>query len=209
MGDFLKKSLHLPFDENDEGEEIMTSTHKDKKIADLLAARDIAGLKLLFDSYYRGLCVFALNYVDSFGKAEDIVRDELVAFWEKNEGRQDISSIRAYLYGTVRNASLNHVRRNRRYVFGQLEDRINISIEQFDDMDSDDAAHHVRRLYAELDRLPPRTRAVFTAIVIDEMRYKDVAQRMGISVNTVKTLYARALKSLRNHLTVVAWLLMV
>ena len=193
----------------DKGSKIMTNTHKDTEIADLLAARDTAGLKLLFDSYYRGLCVFALNYVDSLSKAEDIVRDEMVAFWQKNEGRRDINSIRAYLYGTVRNASLNYVRRNRRYVFGDLEDRINVSIEQFDDMDSDDAEHHVRRLYAELDRLPPRTRAVFTAIVIDQMRYKEVAERMGISVNTVKTLYARALKNLRKHLTVVAWLLMV
>jgi RNA polymerase sigma-70 factor (ECF subfamily) len=183
-------------------------SNTDETIADLLARDDITGLEMIFDNYYRGLCVCAFNYVDSLSRAEDIVRDEFVAFWEKKRGTRDVTSVRAYLYGTVRNASLNYLRRNNRYVFTDIEDELNAVSEPWEDPAPDEIDRGRVQLQTELDKLPPRTREVFTAIVLDNMRYRDVAQRMGISLNTVKTLYARGLKILRRHLGVVVLLLL-
>ena len=50
---------------------------------------------------------------------------------------------------------------------------------------------------------------VFKAIVLENMKYKEVAEHLDISVNTVKTHYARALKQLRSKLDVIIMLLLV
>lgn len=186
----------------------MNHAHTDKTLADMLASADVSGLKLLFDSYYRGLCVYALSYVDSLGMAEDIVRDEFVSFWERKRGTRDVASIRAYLYATVRNASLNYLKRNNRCVLTDLEDELNTDTQSWDDADGDEAELRRASLLSEMDKLPPRTREVFQCIVLDDMSYKDVAIRMDISVNTVKTFYARALKAMRQHLGIISFLLM-
>ena len=53
-----------------------------------------------------------------------------------------------------------------------------------------------RKLYAEIARLPEQCRKVFELIVLKDMKYKEVADFLGLSVNTVKTHFARALKQL-------------
>ena len=55
-------------------------------------------------------------------------------------------------------------------------------------------------LYAAIEDLPANPKKVLTAIVFNNTPYKVVAEEMGISVNTVKTYYARALQSLRKSL---------
>ena len=59
-----------------------------------------------------------------------------------------------------------------------------------------------RKLYAEIARLPEQCRKVFELIVLKDMKYKEVADFLGLSVNTVKTHFARALKQLRSSLQI-------
>ena len=59
-----------------------------------------------------------------------------------------------------------------------------------------------RKLYAEIARLPEQCRKVFEQIVLKDMKYKEVADFLGLSVNTVKTHFARALKQLRSSLQI-------
>lgn len=169
-------------------------------IVELLAAADVRGLRMVFDAYYRGLCALAICWVNDADTAEDIVRDELVSFWERKRGTRQVRNVKAYLYGTVRNAVSNWLRDHNRLVFSEMEHSADIDPEEFDRMESDEQERRKALLHSELEALPPRTRAVFDAIALDELPYKEAAQRLGISVNTVKTLYARALHALRKHI---------
>jgi RNA polymerase sigma-70 factor (ECF subfamily) len=56
--------------------------------------------------------------------------------------------------------------------------------------------------------LPPRCREVFVLVVVEELQHREVAERLGVSINTVRTQYARALHLLRDHLDAVIFLLL-
>lgn len=56
------------------------------------------------------------------------------------------------------------------------------------------------KLTREVAKLPEKSREVFNAIVLENLSYKQVAERYGISLNTVKTHYSNALKKLRDSL---------
>ena len=75
-----------------------------------------------------------------------------------------------------------------------------------------DMIDHYLRSYLyhrEVDRLPDRTREIFTAIVLNDKRYKEVAEDLGVSVNTVKTALSRALSALRSNLSEGAYLVVL
>lgn len=48
--------------------------------------------------------------------------------------------------------------------------------------------------------MPGKTKEIFKAVVLDNMTYQQVGERFGITVNTVKTMYYRALKQLKEEL---------
>lgn len=53
----------------------------DSEILEKLKKEDYSGYRILFDQYYKPLCVYSLKYCDSFSQAEDIVQDLFVKFW--------------------------------------------------------------------------------------------------------------------------------
>ena len=63
-------------------------------------------------------------------------------------------------------------------------------------------------LVRALDRLPGQGRVVFSLVVLEDMKYKEVAERLGISVNTVKTHLSRTLKQLRESLGVITLIIL-
>ena len=50
----------------------------EQEILTLISCGNPDGLKSLFDLYYKPLCIFAMNFLDSFGESEDIVQDLFV-----------------------------------------------------------------------------------------------------------------------------------
>ena len=66
-----------------------------------------------------------------------------------------------------------------------------------------------KKLYEQVEALPEKSREVFKAIVLENMKYKEVAEHLDISVNTVKTHYARALKQLRLKLDIIIMLMLI
>ena len=59
---------------------------------------------------------------------------------------------------------------------------------------------YVITVYARVEALPEKTKNIFKAVVLDNMTYQQVGERFGITVNTVKTMYYRALKQLKEEL---------
>ena len=67
-----------------------------------LIAGDESGLRQLFDMYYTPLCVYALKFIDSFDKVEDIVQDVFISFWESGKATEITSTIKNYLFRAVK-----------------------------------------------------------------------------------------------------------
>ena len=156
----------------------------EQEILTLISCGNPDGLKSLFDLYYKPLCIFAMNFLDSFGESEDIVQDLFVKFWEKYKDKQFEGSLRVL----------------------KLKNRYNLQLEEeyIDEpvYSEEEFEGECRKLYAEIARLPEQCRKVFELIVLKDMKYKEVADFLGLSVNTVKTHFARALKQLRSSLQI-------
>lgn len=168
------------------------------KILVLLKQGDKRGLELLFRRFYRPLVMYALKFVPQQEEAEDIVQEVFIKFWEQQRFDMIDNYLRSYLYQSVRNRCLN-----------MLESRAGITMQpmdlllEFSDTEMPDEAEwneRIEEVYREVDKLPDRTREIFMAVVLNGKRYKEVAEDLGISVNTVKTSLSRALSTLRSNL---------
>ena len=147
----------------------------EQEILTLISCGNPDGLKSLFDLYYKPLCIFAMNFLDSFGESEDIVQDLFVKFWEKYKDKQFEGSLRAYFFTAVRHNCAKVLK---------LKNRYNLQLEE------------------EYIEEPVYSEEEFELIVLKDMKYKEVADFLGLSVNTVKTHFARALKQLRSSLQI-------
>ena len=141
----------------------------------------------MFDNYYHALCVYALKYLSSIEDAEDVVQNVFISFWENRKGHEFAGSLQAYLFGAVTKASLKVLEKQGRVYFDDIEEHVNSLLEEV-------------AVTKEVNQLPEKAREVFNAIALENLSYKQVAERYNISLNTVKTHYSHALKKLRESL---------
>ncbi|MEN7550230.1 RNA polymerase sigma-70 factor [Rapidithrix thailandica] len=150
----------------------------------------------VFKMFYPSMCMVALKYVEDEGVAKDIAQGVFVKLWEKRTEYQEVSSIKAFLYTMVRNASLNYLRdRKIRSIHHQQIEKEselfarNVEIEE----------ESYRLLNAAIQQLPPRS-AEIIKLNLKGLKNTEIAKELDISVNTVKTLKYNALKELRKLL---------
>lgn len=150
----------------------------------------------LFRTRYSNLCRFAATFVDRFEVAEDIVQDIFQKVWLKSEHIMEDQSIDSYLFVAVRNACFTYLRnRQERVGLESLKQDV-VSPEEVVDFESPELA----RLWEAIDRLPLQCKVIFKLVILEEMKYKEVAEKLGISVNTVKTQVKIGYKTLRGEL---------
>jgi RNA polymerase sigma-70 factor (ECF subfamily) len=179
---------------------------QEQDIIQKLKNGDESGLRQMFDTYYSPLCVFALKYIDSFDLAEDLVQEVFITFWEKKRIDQLQGSLKSYLFSAVKNNALNHIRQNKKFRIEELDDEFDVLMEQTSDME--DLELKKQKLYQEMENLSDQGKKVFEAIIFQNMKYKDVAEELNVSVNTVKTHFSRALKQLRSSLDVIIMIML-
>ena len=171
---------------------------KETTIIRLLETGDERCMKMMFDTYYQALCTYVMRYLISVEDAEDIIQTVFISLWNNKRGQVFTGSLRAYLFGAVSKASLQFMRDRERMYFVEIELHIDDFLEE---MSCDVELEKMKEyLYAAIEDLPANPKKVLTAIVFNNTPYKVVAEEMGISLNTVKTSYARALQALRKSL---------
>lgn len=105
------------------------------------------------------------------------------------------SNLHAWLFNAVRFSSLTKVQRERYFSLDELEEESYSPIDDF--YDEEELLQKRSQLLAELKKLPEQEYNVLVKIVLEDKKYKEVAEELHISVNTVKTHLSRALKMLR------------
>ncbi|MCT4603364.1 MAG: RNA polymerase sigma-70 factor [Marinifilum sp.] len=175
--------------------------NKEQEIIHKLKNNDTSGLRELFSLYYKPLCILAMRYLDDFCRSEDLVQEVFISFWEKKRIDNLTSSLKSYLFAAVKNASLNEIRKHSKYSFQEFGDELDF----YDDsiLEKEELEEKRKRVMKELNLLPSQARKVFDSIVFRDMKYKEVAEEMNVSINTIKTHYSRALKQLRNSLELI------
>lgn len=180
-------------------------TISEKDIIEQIMAKDQDGLRRLFDFYYKPLCVFALKYLDSFDESEDVVQEVFVRFWDRYKGKRFSGSVKSYLFYAVRNNSLKYINQQKKDIFveiGSLSEVL-IDVPQCEE----EKEQQKLLLHGEIEKLPDQAKKVFELIVLEDLKYKEAAEELNISVNSVKTHLSRALKQLRGSLDTLVFIL--
>lgn len=155
--------------------------------------------KEAFLTYYPRLCLYAFRILRNQGEAEDIVQNVFISFWDNQVTVQDIEAIKPFLYRSVYNACMNHIRH---------QDYVDRQMEHFEEEGVESNAYLVRTIENEImdeifrviDTLPTECSKIFRMSYVEGMDIQKVADRLGISVNTVKTQRMRARKLLKERL---------
>ena len=148
----------------------------------------------LFRYNYRPLCMYALHYLQDTDLVEDVVQECFTTLWEKLEQGSQVANRRAYLYMTVRNRCLDHLRR-KGIQTESLKPYDTYGI--IDDDQAQERSQTEARLWTAIDSLPEKCREVFILSKRDGLKYEEIAEELGLSVNTVRNQISKALKVLK------------
>ena len=149
----------------------------------------------LFRYNYRPLCMYALHYLQDTDLVEDVMQECFTTLWEKLEQGSQVANRRAYLYMTVRNRCLDHLRR-KGIQTESLKPYDTYGI--IDDDDAEERSQIEAKLWTAIDSLPEKCRQVFLMSKRDGLKYEEIAQELGLSVNTVRNQISKALNVLKN-----------
>lgn len=170
----------------------------DKELVERFAINREDAFRAFFDAYYIRLCMYAMQITDDFSESEDIVQSYFVKFWEKELYNEVSVNLRNYSYLCIRNAALKSLERKARIPLEQiLNDHEDFYA--YEEMDNNERESKERELKKALDELPEQERKALYEVVIENKKYKEAAEELHISVNTLKTYLSRALTRLRKN----------
>ena len=153
----------------------------------------------LFKEFFSPLCRFAYGYLNDQDASQEIVQDVFINLWQKKETITSDKSVKSYLYTSVKNRCLNYIRDRKKFRSQYLDVDIELEIPvQEEDMFSESETQD--KINAALDKLPEKCRQVFELSRFEEMKYKEIAVKMNISIKTVEVQISKALKILREEL---------
>jgi len=152
----------------------------------------------LFRAWYTPLVRYAFSFTEGdMDEAEELVQDTFAKLWTQRDVLEFQNSVKAYLYRMVHNQALNRLRANRvheRYTQHQARQMA----QEFESpKDDPELAQRLRKV---LDALPAQCRHVFELSRFEELKYREIAEQLGISIKTVETHMGKALRILRHEL---------
>lgn len=146
---------------------------------------DYPAFKTLFQSYYPALCHFAAYYLDDEHRAEELVSDLFLKFWQSREILQ-VQNIRMYLFTATKNRCLNELRKMKQnwLMFTDAEHDHQVS------EDCPLASVVFKETSLEINQLiallPEKMRACFIMSRMDGLSYREIADLFDISTRTVE-----------------------
>jgi RNA polymerase sigma-70 factor, ECF subfamily len=157
-------------------------------------------LEHIFKKYRPGLVSFAITIVHNVDDAEEIVHDVFLSYWNGGSYRdiQEGAALKSYLFTSVKNRSLNHLRKSK-VGFNDLPE---------DDLYVDNSPAVTEQIVAKeaqerlsylIETLPEKCRQIFILSRTYELSHKEIAELLDISPKTVENQVAIALKYLRNY----------
>jgi RNA polymerase sigma-70 factor, ECF subfamily len=159
------------------------------------------GIRAAFEKYYEDLCLFGVNITGDLPSAEDIVQTVFIKCWQENSFLSIKTSLKSYLYISVRNGCINHLKKQQAHRHIDLTDyALSDKLASNDEAEQLPDALVINELNKAIDKLPEKCREIFLLVVVQSKSYKEAASELGVSINTVKTQISRAMTKLRHSL---------
>ena len=154
------------------------------------------GFEDIYKEYSKPMFLYALSFLISEEEAEDVIQEVFINFW-KDDTYQKIQNevTKTYLFRSVKNNCLNRLKK--RDVFRDRLDLFREEIAEEEMMTWNDEL--IQEVETEIAEMPEQTREIIQSVLFREMKYQEVADQLGISINTVKTLLKNGMRHLRER----------
>lgn len=150
----------------------------------------------IFKEFSKPMFLYALSFVTAEEEAEDVVQEVFVNFWKDDAFAKVKDEVtKTYLFRSVKNNCLNRL--DKKDVMRNRVDMIRVDVAEEEAMRWNDDLF--REVEEEVDQLPEQTREIIRAVFFREMKYQEVADSLGVSINTVKTLLKNGMRHLRDQ----------
>lgn len=151
----------------------------------------------IFYDYYPSLMRFAESMIFDLQVCEDIVQDLFLHIWENSQSITITTSLKSYLFQSVKNKCFNHLRNIKihdKHNLIYLESHLNL--EDIDDIEDSS----IEILSEAIEAMPNQMALVLKMKYMDNKKYQEIAESINISENTVKTHLKRAREKLKRVL---------
>jgi len=164
---------------------------------------DEVAYKKLFFHFFLPLKSFSFSLIKSKETAEEIVSDIFLDIWIKRKELCAIEDLKMYLYTAVRNNSLRKLQQNKKATFFSL-DEVQVEFASPDEnaesiLLTQELSH---KIDLAIDKLPQRCKLIFKLAKEDKLKYKEIAALLHVSIKTIDSQVATALKKIASVLNI-------
>lgn len=156
--------------------------------------KDEATFEHYYKEHYRSFFLMACKYLKDSSQAAEIVNDVFMKIWEDGDTIKIETSLKSYLYRSIINRSINALHKNKKEVTYRADLKV-IQDESYE-LQQIEENELMIKLYEAIDRLPDKCRQVFEMSRFEALKQQEIAEKLGISVKTVKNHITIALKQL-------------
>lgn len=166
-----------------------------------LSQQNEAAFERVFKEHFKALHAYAFTILRDDADAEEMVQQVFFKLWERASNLQIAGSIAAYLYRAVHNECLNFLKHQKVKAKHQLH--VAYRARETDRAPADPYVDPElpNRIREAMESLPEQCRTIFHMSRFEELKYREIAERLKISVKTVENQMGKALKLMRARLT--------
>ncbi|WP_136467000.1 RNA polymerase sigma factor [Flagellimonas onchidii] len=158
---------------------------------------DRGAYKIVYLHYYPKLRVYILNFTQDSYIAEDIAQEVLLKLWKKRKSLHLKKSINAYLYKLAYHEFYDLNKKKKKHANELEKLRYSVLSELLSRENETDFQLRLQKVHKAIEELPPRRKEIFILCKKHGMRYKDIAQELGISIKTVENQMGKAMSEIR------------
>lgn len=161
-------------------------THIQELLVRIGIKNDEKAFRQLFDLFSPGLLRFSMSIVRKKELSEEVVSDVFFKVWIHRNRLPDVENVKAYLFTSARNTALNYLDKEKRNKAIQLEDiEVSLTIDEICP-ESEMISNEMRETIARaIEHLPERCKLIYSLAKIEQMKYKEIAVLLDISVKTI------------------------
>jgi len=172
---------------------------EEKILFERIKKSDEKAFEILFHKYYGYLCLYAVKIIKDDTSAEEIVQDFFVKLWEKREQLNVETSLKNYLFRSVKNLCINYIQHNKIKI-RHAENILSEVESNFSDDSNYLEIDLSEKIEESINSLPEKRKEIFILSRKEGLKYHEIAQKLNISIKTVETQMSLAIKTLRDKL---------
>lgn len=170
-------------------------------IFDKIKKGDEQAFKILFHTFYKSLCNYAIQFLEDIEDAEEVSQDIFVKLWEKRSTIEIKTSVKNYLFRSVRNQCLNQIKHKK------IKQQYVNTIKEISKQDINISHYFIepdlaKKIGKAINLMPEKRKNIFRLSREEGLKYKEIAKKLNISEKTVEAHMGLALKYLRKKLKI-------